>query len=54
MSLTFKLKKVFSVLFLFQTCIMAFAAVLIQKYNYINTGDLTLIYWMEADMTLRL
>ncbi len=33
MSLTFKLKKVFSV-FLFQTCVMAFAAVSIQKHAF--------------------
>ncbi len=34
MSLTFKLKMVFSVLFLFQTYVMAFAAVSIQKHPF--------------------
>ncbi len=34
MSLTFKLEMVFSVLFLFQTCVMAFAAVSIQKHPF--------------------
>ncbi len=33
MSLTFKLKMVFSV-FLFQTCVMTFAAVSIQKHPF--------------------
>ncbi len=32
--LTFKLKMVFSVLFLFQNCIMAFATVSIQKHPH--------------------
>ncbi len=38
MSLTFKLKMVFSVQILFQTCVMAFAAVSIQKYTFFNLG----------------
>ncbi len=38
MSLTFKLKMVFSVLFLFQTCVMAFAAVSKQKHQFQYTS----------------
>ncbi len=34
MSLTFKLKMGFSVLFLFQTCVIAFAAVSIQNHPF--------------------
>ncbi len=34
MSLTFKFKMVFSVPFLFQTCVMALAAVSIQKHPF--------------------
>ncbi len=38
MSLTFKLKMDFSVRFLFQTCVMAFAAVSIQKHPFRYTS----------------